>query len=89
MPTYKYQPYYQYRGPTHAEPDREKLSGSDVEHRLEKFQDEISSFFSDIESTIKTEPGNVICITAEINKKDCDERVKRCLNELDLYARRI
>jgi hypothetical protein len=89
MPTYKYQPYYQYSGPTRAEPDRERLSEDDVEHRLTKFQEEISNFFNDIEVSIKTEPGNILCLTTEINKMDCDDRVKRCLNELDLYARKI
>ncbi|MBG9997976.1 hypothetical protein I6E72_03275 [Pseudoalteromonas sp. NSLLW24] len=87
MAIYKYQPYYKYDGATRAEPFREELD-------LEQQKENIKDFFSEIEnyfgSDVKFErqDDNYILITSDISQEDCDERVKRCLNSLDLYANR-
>jgi hypothetical protein len=46
MAIYKYQPYYKYDGPTHADPFREELD-------LEQQKENIEDFFSEIESYFK------------------------------------
>lgn len=89
MPTYKYQPYYQYNGPTHSEPMREELSTEEAKQRLDLFIDEIGAYFENVGVQIETTIGGVVCVSTDLMQKDCDDRVKRCLNNLDLYAKKI
>jgi hypothetical protein len=88
MPTYKYAPYYQYDGPTRAEPTREELSTEDVEQRLDLVAQEIGAYFEDVPARVEVGPDDIVCVTTDLSRKDCDDRVKRCLNSLDLYARK-
>lgn len=87
MSVFKYKPYYQYDGPTHSQPFREELSEEEAEERVGYFFEEIGNYFEENSVTIKKE-GDIVAITGEINQEDCDERVKRCLNSLDLFARK-
>lgn len=89
MPTYRYQPYYQYSGPTHSQPLREELAAEEVGRRLGLFFDEIGSYFEEVGAEIETAGTGVVSITTPTTQADCDARVKKCLNSLDLYARRI
>lgn len=89
MPNYKYEPYYHYNGPTHSQPLRVELSAEEAGRRLALFFAEIGSYFEDVGATVEPVGTGVVSITAEINQFDCDERVKRCLNSLDLFARKI
>lgn len=89
MPVYKYQPYYQYDGPSHSQPWREELTAEEVDSNIEYFFDEVDRYFDDVEAEFERLPDNYVSITSEITQKDCDERVKQCLNSLDLYANRI
>lgn len=86
MPLFKYQPYYNYTGPTSSQPSREKLSTDQVQRNMDLFFDEIGSYFSDVEATIEPVGSGFIGITTDITQDDCDARVKRCLNSLDLFA---
>jgi hypothetical protein len=87
MAIYKYQPYYKYDGPTHADPFREELDLEQQKENIEDFFSEIESYF---ENNVKFErrDDNYIWITSDVSQNDCDERVKRCLNSLDLFANR-
>ncbi len=89
MSLFKYQPYYKYDGPTHSQPFREELSTDEVDRNIELFFYEISDYFVDIQATVEQLEDGYVGITADITQEDCDERVKRCLNSLDLYAKRI
>jgi hypothetical protein len=89
MPTFQYEPYYQYKGPTRAEPAREELSPEDVAHRLELFANEIGAYFEDVTTRIDFSAGGILSVTTDLSPMDCDDRVKRCLNSLDLYARKL
>lgn len=89
MPTHKYQLYYRYDGPTYSQPMREELSADEVRHRLHLFIEDIGAFFEDSEVQIEVADGDVVCLMTELSQKDCDDQVKRCLNSLDLYARKI
>jgi hypothetical protein len=86
MPVFKYQPYYEYNGPTKSDPFREELSADQIKRNMSLFFDEIGSCFSDVGATIEPVGGGFIGITADITQADCDARVKRCLNSLDLFA---
>lgn len=86
MPLFKYQPYYKYNGPTLSQPFREELSAEQAGRNINLFFDEVGSYFTDVGATIEPSGDGFICITADITQQDCDERVKRCLNSLDLFA---
>jgi hypothetical protein len=89
MPQFKYKPYYYYNGPTLAEPFREKRSDDEVSRNMSRFFDEIGHHFSDVGAVIEPVEDGVIGITADVTQEECDSRVKRCLNSLDLYAFKI
>lgn len=89
MPQFKYKPYYYYNGPTHAEPLREELSADEVSRNMSLFFDEIGDYFKDVGATVEPVGDGFIGITSEITQEECDARVKRCLNNLDLYATKI
>jgi hypothetical protein len=85
MPLYKYQPFYEYDGPTHAQPFRDELSSDEAEENIEGFYSEIENYFDDDAKFERKEDG-FIYITSNVTQAECDEQVKRCLNGLDLYA---
>lgn len=89
MPTFKYRPYYQYNGPTRSQPFREELSDDEVQRNLDRFFNEVGSYFDNVEAQIDLPGDGVVEITAQATQADCDERVKRCLNSLDLFAQKI
>lgn len=86
MPLYKYQPYYKYDGPNRSQPFREELTPDEVEYNIECFFSEIERYFVDGTAEFERLPKDCIGITSDISEADCDERVKLCLNSLDLYA---
>lgn len=86
MPVFKYQPYYKFNGPTLSQPFREELSADDVTRNMSLFYNEIASYFEDVGATVEPIGNGFIAITADISQDECDARVKRCLNSLDLFA---
>ena len=88
MPLYKYQPFYQYDGPSLAQPFREELSSDEEKINLECFFSEVEGYFDD-KTEFERQEDDFICITSNITQTECDDRVKRCLNSLDLYAKRV
>ena len=89
MPTYSYQPYYQYNGPTRADPFREELPTDEAERRIDALSRELGHYFSDMDALVGPLREGVIDIQTEIAQADCDERVSRALNSLDLFARKV
>lgn len=87
MPTFKYKPYYEYKGPTLSDPLREKLSPEDSLRNINYFFDGIDRYFEG--GYIIERVGDAVSITGEISEKDCDDRVKKCLNSLDLFAIKV
>lgn len=84
-----YKPYYKYNGPTISQPFREELNADEVKKKIELFFNEISHYFTDVEATIAPLDNGVIGINSEISQDECDFRVKRCLNSLDLFANKL
>ncbi|ELM6621672.1 hypothetical protein Q2Y23_002636 [Vibrio fluvialis] len=89
MSTYKYNPYYHYNGPTHAQPLREELTVEESESRIELFFSELENYFGDISVVINRLPSNIVEITTDLTQTECDEIVKQCLNSLDLFAHKV
>ena len=86
MNRYFYSPYYQYNGVTHSQPFREELTLEEVNYNIESFFSDIQQYFDEDTVIIERITENCIKITTEISEIECDERVKNCLNSLDLYA---
>lgn len=89
MPTFKYRPYYFYNGPSLAEPFRQQLNEEVVLRNMGCFFTEVGVYFEDIGAQVEPLGGGVIGITTDASQVDCDERVKKCLNSLDLYAQKL
>lgn len=95
MATYQYRPYYEYAGPTLSHPLREELSPEEIERRLELFRNELYEYFQELNAKIEFSPaltgeqGYVASITTDESQDTCDERVKLCLNNLDLFAKKV
>jgi len=89
MPLFKYQPYYQYNGPTRSEPFREELEKDEVDRNMNLFFKEIEMYFVDVVATVEKMSESIVGISSEITQEDCDARVKKCLNSLDLFANKI
>ena len=68
---------------------REELSDDEVRHQLELFFQEIEHHFEDVGVKVETMADGVACLSTDLSQKECDDRVKRCLNGLDLYARKL
>lgn len=86
MSIYKYQPYYQYNGVTFEQPFRAELTQEEIEYNIESFFSDIDRYFKDGMATFERLSENCLEITTDISETECDERVKRCLNSLDLYS---
>jgi len=89
MSIYKYQLYYNYDGPTHSQPFREELTPDEVAYNLECVFSDIDRYFEDGTAEFEKISEKCIGITSDISETNCDERVIRCLNSLDLYAHKI
>ena len=86
MSIYKYQPFYEYNGVTHSEPCREELNQEEIEFNIESFFSDIDRYFQNNTAIFKRFSENCLEITTDISEAECDERVQKCLNSLDLYS---
>ncbi|MNF41765.1 hypothetical protein D3C85_699040 [compost metagenome] len=88
MNTYKYAPYYEFKGPKASNPLREELSKDDQERNIELFYTDVLNIFEDEKAVISRDVNGVVSIQSDLIEKDCDERIKAILNSLDLYAKK-
>ncbi|MBM9912912.1 MULTISPECIES: hypothetical protein [Stenotrophomonas] len=89
MAEFKYKPYYAFNGASRADPFRDHLEKEEVERNLRLFFDEIGYYFEGGQCMIERDDDGVLSITTDLAEPECDERVKRCLNGLDLFATKI
>ena len=90
MPIFKYKPHYEYFGPTRSDPFRELLPEDQVEQNIRYFYDHLEYAFAGTDAVIKTEStGTVSIATENLSEQECDERMKKHLNSLDLFAKKI
>ena len=86
MPTYRYQPYYNYAGPSHSQPFREELSPEQVQDNLAFFFENLDSHFAGTDAVVSHDNAGTASIATTLSESQCDEIVKGLLNYLDLYA---
>ena len=90
MPIFKYKPYYEYSGPTRSDPFRELLSEDEVEQNMKYFYEHMEYAFAGTDAVFKTDDTGTVSIHTEIlSEQECDERMKKHLNSLDLFANKI
>lgn len=90
MPIFKYKPYYEYSGPTRSDPFRELLSEDQIEKNMCDFYEHLKYVFANTDAAFKNDGAGVVSITTEnISEQECDERMKKHLNSLDLFANKI
>lgn len=89
MTLFKYKPYYDYNGPSRADPFRDRLDEEEASKNIARFFEEIGYYFEDGQATFGRSDEGVLIITTDLSGPDCDERVKRCLNGLDLFASKM
>jgi len=46
-------------------------------------------YFTDVDAKVEKFSNGIVGISSEITQDDCDSRVKKCLNNLDLFANKI
>lgn len=88
MPSFRYEPYYEYSGPTRADPFRELLSDEGVQRNREWFFAHIDGCFAGTDAVVAIADG-IVSIETNMPEADCDDIVKRHLNAFDLFARKI
>ena len=86
MSIYKYQPFYRYNGVTSSQPFREELNQEEIESNINSFFSNIENYFENGTASFRVSQNNCLEITTDTPKNECDERVKKCLNSLDLYS---
>ena len=86
--TYKYTPYYEFKGPEASNPLREQLSKDDQERNIELFYSDALNIFEDEEAVVSRDENGVVSIQSDLIEKVCDDRIKAILNSLDLYAKK-
>lgn len=86
MATYKYKPYYNYRGPTFSQPFRKELAAEKVEENIAFFFERLDSHFVGTDAVVIHDNAGTASVTTDLSEGECDEIVKGLLNYLDLYA---
>ena len=88
MATYKYTPYYRNDGPSRSEPLRDELSEGEIEHRIQLFVQDVRASLEGVLARVDVEDDNTVSVTTDLARAECDEKVKACLNSLELYAKK-
>lgn len=94
MNRFTYRAYYQYNGPSRADPLRKEKSAEEVERALTLFPLDLEHYLSQ-GSTVETphrqtDPcSSYVTVVTLGDEPQVDEVVKRCLGTLDLFAEKI
>lgn len=90
MLIFKYNPYYEYLGPTQSDPFRKLLSEEQIAQNMHDFYNHLDYAFTNTDAIFKLESSGAVSIATEnLSEQECDERMKRHLNSFDLFAHKI
>ncbi|MGH8597636.1 MAG: hypothetical protein ACREXT_13340 [Gammaproteobacteria bacterium] len=95
MNRYTYRVYYEWNGPSHADPFRSKKNADQIKYALTRFPEEIPHYMSDpeanVESTRPAAGSDSISLVVATTKTEAetDDAVRRCLNGLDLFGSKV
>lgn len=95
MNRFSYRVYYEWNGPTHADPLRSEKDADQIEFALTHFPEELPHYMSDLEANVDSAPLadgsksiNVVIATT-MTEAETDDAVCRCLNGLDLFGSKL
>lgn len=89
MPIFKYQPRYQYNGPTLSHPLLDELNEDEVERNLRVLREDLKRHFEEIDGKVQTSENGLISITVDLTQRECDDIVAGYLRNLYLVADKI
>jgi hypothetical protein len=95
MNRFAYRVYYEYNGPSKSEPFRSPKDQHEISEALRNFPNELPHLLSDQDATVSDEPTKkdansiIVFVATSLSEAATDEAVKRCLNGLDLFAKKL
>lgn len=95
MNRFAYRVYYEYNGPSHSNPLRSPKDPDEIADALGNFSNGLPHYLSDQDATVSEEPTQkdansvVIIVATTHDELATDEAVKRCLNDLDLFGKKL
>ena len=87
--TYKYTPYYRNDGLPDPSPFEMNCLRMTLSIGFNSFLQDVRTSFEDVHARDDTEDDNIVSVTADLSRAECDERVMGCLSSLGLYAKTI
>lgn len=91
--TYRYRVYYEFNGPTKADPFRTQKNEEQIADALDRVSFELSVYLDDDDAKITTSPEakNAIVLTVETTRSDdsFSQALTKCLRGLDLFASKL
>ncbi|MCA7955559.1 hypothetical protein LGM43_35440 [Burkholderia seminalis] len=94
MNRFTYRAYYQYNGPSHANPFRSEKSDQEVAEALARFPSALELFLdrdASIEAPqIQADPSSsYVTVVTLADERSTDAVVEKCLNSLDLFGEKL
>jgi hypothetical protein len=93
MNRFQYRAYYEFNGPSHADPFRSKKADSEVAEALARFPQDLQHFIDPLATVetpqVQTDPASCyVIVVTPADEPTTDEAVRRCLNSLDLFGQK-
>ena len=88
MSIFKYRPYYEWLGPSHADPLAEKLSDEDVERNIYLFFRDVENHFAEMGVKARQD-GDLLVVEGDLSQKESHDIVAKYLVSLSLLAEKI
>jgi hypothetical protein len=93
LKNFRYQIYYEYNGPSHADPFRTEKTDQQIRDALDNIGTTLSGNFPNDSIEIIVSPIDShmreVCINTEMSEKSFYDAFKRSLNSHDLFARKL
>ncbi|MEW6343042.1 MAG: hypothetical protein AB1704_20465 [Pseudomonadota bacterium] len=94
MNRFAYRAYYQYNGPSHADPFRSEKSAQEVAEALARFPSDLEHFL-DRDASVEApqvqadSSSSFVTVVTLADERSIDAVVKKCLNSLDLFGEKL
>ena len=95
MTRFAYRVYYEWNGPSHADPFRTQKDVAQIKDALERFPQELRHYFTEVNTQVSLgeplrEPASIIVVVVTSQSEpEIDDAVRRCLNGLDLFGAKL
>ncbi|HET6455232.1 MAG TPA: hypothetical protein VFI02_12570 [Armatimonadota bacterium] len=95
MNRFVFRVYFEYNGPSHADPFRSQKEPHEIAEALRHFPNELPHYLADLDATVTDDPAKqdsnsiIVTVLTTLNEAELYEPLKRCLNGLDLFATKL